>query len=169
MPIEIKEITSKDAPSYKSFFMQGLLQDEESFRISPNDEKDSPFPTKDTPDSFTLGAYEGSQLAGIVSFQREGENREKLRHKGLLFRMYISPAFRGKGIGQALIGALVGRVEKLGDIEQINLTVVADNVVAKRLYEKSGFRSFAREEHAMKWKGKYHAEEQMVLFLKHPD
>jgi RimJ/RimL family protein N-acetyltransferase len=166
MPIEIREIYSSDSLAYKQFLMQGLEQDEGNFRISPNDEKEAPFPTRDKPDSFTLGAFEGKQWAGIVSFQREGENREKLRHKGLLFRMYISPAFRGKGIGQALIGALLNRVKALEDIEQINLTVVAENVVAKKIYEKQGFRSFAREFHAMKWKGKYYTEEQMVLFLR---
>ncbi|QHT66055.1 GNAT family N-acetyltransferase [Rhodocytophaga rosea] len=168
MPIEIKEIHSSDSVAYKQFLLQGLEQDYENFRISPTDEKESPFPTRDKPDSFTLGAFEGNQWAGIVSFQREGENREKLRHKGLLFRMYISPAFRGKGIGQALIAELLNRVRALEDIEQINLTVVADNAVAKKVYEKFGFRSFAREVHAMKWKGKYYTEEQMVLFLRQP-
>jgi RimJ/RimL family protein N-acetyltransferase len=166
MPIEIKEIHAADLIAYKQFLMQGLEQDEQNFRISPGDEKDALFPTKDKPDSFTLGAFEGSQWAGIVSFQREGENREKLRHKGLLFRMYISPGFRGKGIGQALIEELLKRVKALKDIEQINLTVVADNAIAKKVYEKFGFRSFAREFHAMKWKGKYYTEEQMVLFLR---
>jgi RimJ/RimL family protein N-acetyltransferase len=53
----------------------------------------------------------------------------------------------------------------LGDIEQINLTVVAGNRAAGKLYEKFGFVSLAHEKNALKWKGKYFAEEQMVLFL----
>ncbi len=165
MSIKIKEIHSSYLPHYKQFLMQGLEQDSRNFRISPADERDSPFPTKDQPDSFTLGAFEENELAGIVSFQREGENREKLRHKGLLFRMYISPQHRGKGIGKLLIESLLERVKQLEDIEQINLTVVTDNIVAKKLYEKFGFRSFSTEINAMKWKGSYYSEEQLVLFL----
>lgn len=164
--MQIEEIYAKDSAAYKEFFLKGLVEDEANFRVSPDDEKDAPFPTRGTPDSFTLGAYENQTLAGIVSFQREGRDREKLRHKGLLFRMYVHPQFRGKGVGRALIGALLQRVEMLGDVEQINLTVVASNPVAKKLYEQFGFVSFAEEKNALKWKGRYYTEEQMVLFLK---
>jgi len=55
------------------------------FRITPTDDLNAPFPTKDTEDSFTLGAFVGSELARIVSFERDGKDREKLRHKGILF------------------------------------------------------------------------------------
>ena len=164
--MEIKEIYAKDSAAYKAFLLKGLVEDEANFRLSPDDEKDAPFPTLGTPDSFTLGAFADQRLAGVVSFQREGRDREKLRHKGLLFRMYVHPQFRGKGVGRTLIGALLGRVEMLGDVEQINLTVVASNPVAKKLYEQFGFVSFAVEKNALKWKGHYYTEEQMVLFLK---
>ncbi|MBD0259210.1 MAG: GNAT family N-acetyltransferase [Cytophagales bacterium] len=167
--MEVKEIRSKDIAAYKAFFGKGLVEDEANFRISPDDEQEAPFPTLDAPDSFTLGAFEGGRLAGIVSFQREGRDRRKLRHKGLLFRMYVDPQFRGKGVGRALIEALRGRVETLGDVEQINLTVVSNNPVAKKLYEQFGFVSFAVEKNALKWKGRYYTEEQMVLFLSHAD
>ena len=162
----IREIQSTEVLDYKQFLMQGLEQDHQNFRISPSDEMKEPFPTIGTTDSFTLGAFTDNGLAGVVSFQREGQNREKLRHKGLLFRMYISPLFRGQGIGSLLMQALLERVTKLPDIEQINLTVVSNNVVAKKLYEKFGFYSFAKEINALKWKDSYYTEEQMVLFLK---
>jgi GNAT superfamily N-acetyltransferase len=45
--------------------------------------------------------------------------------------MYVDPQFRGKGMAHLLIKALVERVERLEDIEQINLTVVSNNPVAK--------------------------------------
>jgi len=164
--MKVREIYAKDSGAYKAFLLNGLVEDEGNFRISPDDEKDAPFPTLGTPDSFTLGAFKDQQLAGIVSFQREGRDREKLRHKGLLFRMYVHPQFRGEGVGRALVKDLLGRVEMLGDVEQINLTVVASNPVAKKLYEQFGFVSFAVERNALKWKGHYYTEEQMVLFLK---
>ena len=79
--------------------------------------------------------------------------------------MYVSPVHRGKGIAKELIAETIKKVEAVGDIEQINLTVVSDNSTAKSLYEKFGFKSFATEKNAIKHKGKYFTEEQMVLFL----
>ena len=161
--LRIDGIKSAQLVSYKRFLTTGLIDDEENFRISPADEAQSPFPTSDKPDSFTLGAYVEDSLAGVVSFARDGADREKLRHKGILFRMYVAPGFRGLGIGKKLIEELLVRVRQIPDIEQVNLTVIANNATAKALYERFGFRSFAVEEHAIKWKGKYFAEEQMVL------
>lgn len=163
--IEIIEIKSDQLKQYKTFLTIGLVNDEENFRITPNDDLNAPFPTKDKVDSFTLGAYSGNQLAGIVSFARDGGDREKLRHKGVLFRMYVSKDFRGQGIAKKLIETLVERVKQIADIEQINLTVIANNDNAKKLYEKFGFITFGSESNAIKWKDKYFTEDQMALKL----
>ncbi len=164
--LEITEIKSDKVEAYKEFLAIGLRNDEENFRISPIDDLNSPFPTKNNEDSFTLGAYYNGQLAGIVSFARDGQDREKLRHKGILFRMYVSNEYRGKGIAKKLIEALIARVRKIDTIEQINLTVIATNTGAKTLYEKFGFVTFGTETNAIKWKGKYFTEDQMVLRLR---
>lgn len=164
--LKISEIKSDKVEVYKNFLAFGLINDEDNFRITPDDELNSPFPTKDKKDSFTLGAYKNKALAGIVSFTRDGENREKLRHKGILFRMYISKDFRGQGIAKELIKILIDRVKTISDIEQINLTVISNNANAKRLYEGFGFVTFGSEPNAIKWKGKYFTEDQMVLRLK---
>jgi GNAT superfamily N-acetyltransferase len=164
--IKIIEIKSHQLMEYKTFLKIGLLNDEESFRITPLDDANAHFPTLNKADSFTLGAYVDGNLLGVVSFERDGSHREKLRHKGILFRMYVSKDFRGKGIAKQLIEALILRVKQLNDIEQINLTVVANNVNAKKLYQQIGFVTFGTEQNAIKWRGKYFTEEQMVLSLK---
>lgn len=163
--LKILEITSDQLTAYKSFLTIGLINDEENFRITATDDLSTPFPTRDKEDSFTLGAYLNNQLAGVVSFAREGIDREKLRHKGLIFRMYVAKDFRGKGIAKMLLNECIERVKKMNDIEQINLTVIANNENAKALYEKIGFVTFGSEENAIKWKDKYFTEEQMVLKL----
>ncbi len=161
----IAEITSDKIIAYKEFLTNGLLNDEENFRITPEDDLNASFPTLDKEDSFTIGAYFDNILAGVVSFARDGHDREKLRHKGILFRMYVSSGFRGRGIAKKLIEELINRVRKIGTIEQINLTVIASNTNAKMLYEKCGFITFGSETNAIKWKGKYFTENQMVLML----
>lgn len=55
------------------------------------------------------------------------------------FRMYVSAENAGKGIGWKLVEHLLARVKELDDIEQVNLTVVATNENAVRLYTAFGF------------------------------
>ena len=115
-------------------------------------------------DAFTLGAWVAeSQLVGTVSFERE--TRTKLRHKGLLFRMYVRADASGKGIGRRLIQETVERAKAIAGLEQINLTVVASNAKAKHLYASEGFKSFALESCALKMDRAYFDEEQMALRL----
>lgn len=164
--MKIIELTNEHQHGYNAFFTSGLQAHRNCFRISPDDEAREPFPTTGTTDSFTLGLLtDAGTLAGVVSFQREGQTREKLRHKGLLFRMYVSAQHGGKGFGRQLLDDVIRRVREQTDIEQINLTVVASNDSAKRLYEKAGFRSFALECNAIKDGNAYYDEEQMALFL----
>jgi len=163
--IVITELTSIDLAAYKAFLTQGLTSDEEHFRITPTDEEHAGFPTTGSADSFTLGAFIDGTLAGVASFEREGKNREKLRHKGLLFRMYVSPAHRGHGIARRLIEEVITRARHLPDIEQINLTVIAANSTAKHLYTKLGFKTYGTERNAIKWKDRYFDEDLMVLLL----
>ena len=80
--------------------------------------------------------------------------------------MFVSSNFRGHGIGRKLVDEVIKKARSLGSIEQINLTVIADNDNAKKLYTSSGFETFGRERNAIKWKGNYFDEEQMSLFLK---
>jgi RimJ/RimL family protein N-acetyltransferase len=163
--IKIKEISSAQIEEYKMFLAIGLQSDEETLLITPRDNLNAPFPTKDRTDSFTLGAYAKNVLAGVASFARDGEDREKLRHKGILFTMYVSKEFRGHGIARQLLEEIIKRAKAIPGIEQINLIVLTGNLRAKQLYEKFGFEKYGTEQNSIKWKGKYFAEDQMVLRL----
>jgi RimJ/RimL family protein N-acetyltransferase len=165
--MKLIELTEIEPFGYTAFFTEALRVHRDYFRISPADEVQEPFPTQNEPDSFTLGLLtDDDKLAGVVSFQREGQTREKIRHKGLLFRMYVSAEHSGRGYGSQLLTEVIRRVREQTDIEQINLTVVATNNNAKRQYEKLGFRPFGVERNSLKDNGLYYDEEQMVLFLK---
>ena len=163
--IIIKEILSGEIAQYKMFLAAALQSDEESLLITLNENSNAPFPTKDRNDSFTLGAYVENTLAGVVSFIRDGEDREKLRHKGIVSTMYVSKEFRGHGIARELLEELIKRVKTISGIEQIKLIVIASNSKAKQLYEKIGFEKFGTEQNSIKWRGKYFSEDQMVLRL----
>jgi cyclohexyl-isocyanide hydratase len=163
--IQYSEVTANQVSEYNQLILNGLIKDENSFRIAPEDETDMALPTKGTEDNFTLGAFINDELVGVASFRREGENRAKLRHKGLLFRILVDSNHRKNGIASSLIKEVIDRARNLDGIEQINLTVIPTNAHAKKLYEKFGFVTFASEPKAVKWKGNYLTEDQMKLML----
>ncbi len=164
--MKLIELTTSKNLDYQAFILKGLQKHRDCFRISPTDQANETFPTSGLPDSFTLGiVIEANELAGVVSFQREGQTREKIRHKGLIFRMYVAQEYSGQGLGRRLLEETIRRARLLPDMEQINLTVIASNSGAKRQYEKLGFSSFALEKNAIKDGDTYYDEEQMVLFL----
>lgn len=164
--VEIKEIFSTEIEQYRMFLAAGLQTDEENLLITTRENADAPFPTRDRNDSFTLGAYAENILAGIVSFTRDGENREKLRHKGFISTMFVLKQFRGYGVAGKLLEELIQRAKAISGIEQINLIVISTNSGAKRLYEKFGFKKYGAELNSIKWKGEYLSEDLMVLRLK---
>ncbi len=156
-----------DIARYKRFILQGLKEHPAAFRISLADELTESFPTTGSADSFTLGAEDETtgELLGVVSFKRAEANREKLHHKGLLFRMYVDQRAQGQGIGRALIEELLTRVRVLGNVRQINLTVVASNAPARNLYLRLGFVPFSLEQDAVANGSAFLDEESMVLRL----
>ena len=79
--------------------------------------------------------------------------------------MYVSEECRGKGVGRALLGELIGLVQLLPGIEQVALAVSCQNVAAKTLYESLGFEVYGCEKRALKIGGEYVDEELMVLYL----
>ncbi len=53
--------------------------------------------------------------------------------------MYVRAGARGSGLSDALIEAVIDRAVRDG-VEQIKLTVNAENMHAVKLYERHGFR-----------------------------
>lgn len=79
--------------------------------------------------------------------------------------MYVTPAYRGRGVGATLLSAAIDKTRSLTGLRQINLTVTSGNAAAKRLYEKVGFRVFGTEPAGLNLEGNYFNEELMQLLL----
>lgn len=167
MDYQFIDLTDADLIPYQAFLTTGLRDHANAFRLSVGDEAGASFPTRGTANSFTMAATNTTtgRYLGVVSFARDDDIREKLRHKGLLFRMYVSAESAGKGVGRALVQAVIDRARVLPGMEQINLTVVASNERAVRLYASVGFATFSREERAIKYNDQYFDELTMALRL----
>lgn len=86
--------------------------------------------------AVTFGGFVDGVLSGIAVFARS--RSKKTAHTGELGAMYVKAGVRGSGLAGALIGAIVDHATR--DVEQIKLTVNAENARAIRFYERHGFR-----------------------------
>ena len=77
--------------------------------------------------------------------------------------MYVRPGARTGGIGRRLIEAILDVARQ--HVELIQLTVVHDNVRARRLYASLGFVDYGLETNALKQDGRYYDEVLMAKDL----
>lgn len=80
-------------------------------------------------------AVDGDKVIGWCDVRRHSFEVE--RHGGTL-GIGLLPDYRGRGIGRRLIEAAIAAADARG-FERIELTVLADNARAIRLYEATGF------------------------------
>src|SRR5450755_108571 len=59
---------------------------------------------------FTLGAFEGNTLIGMVTFIRDTGVKD--RHKGHIYGVYVTPSHRGEGLGKRLIATVLEMVKR---------------------------------------------------------
>ncbi len=109
-----------------------------------------------------FGAWDGGGLAGMAGLWREGA--EKRRHRGGLWGMYVRPAWRGRGVGAALVHHVLEHAAAAG-LEQVHLAVAVDNLPARALYDCLGFLACGIEPRALKIGERYVDELLMVRRL----
>ncbi|MEH7235553.1 GNAT family N-acetyltransferase [Bacillus sp. JJ1562] len=165
----IRKLIPEDAEGYWKLRLKALTTDPESFLVTYEEAIMKENPIEDYKKSFqsqellTLGAFEEENLVGMVTLIRE--TRQKIRHKANIVAMYVDNQKRGRGIANDLLNEAIKVAKNMPDIEQLYLTVDAENTPAKELYKKLGFQKFSVEVKAIKFNGQYRDEEHMVLFL----
>lgn len=87
-------------------------------------------------------ARHGSEVVGGMSMNVPPKKR--LAH-AVELGMGLSPAWRGRGLGTAMMGVVLDWARANPAIEKVCLGVIPDNVHAMRLYRKFGFVEEARQ------------------------
>jgi len=168
--MEIRVLTSSDAERYWVLRLEALQQNPEAFATSYEEAVMRENPIDQTARNFsaegnyTFGAFENAELIGVVTLLLEKSN--KLKHRANIFAMYVTPKKQRLGVGYALLTEAINMAKTIGHIEKINLSVVASNEKAKKLYMKLGFKVYGYEENALKVNGGSYDDEHMVLHLK---
>lgn len=84
---------------------------------------------------------------------------QKLKHT-CLFSVIVESSMRGKGVGSALISALMKHAKEKFGIEILHLEVYENNP-AKKLYQRLGFTEFGCQSHFIKEQGEYRGKTYM--------
>lgn len=78
-----------------------------------------------------FGAYEADMLIGVILAGNDGR-------RGFIYHTAVSPEYRGKGVGTALVNAALEALGRLG-ITKTALVVFGKNEVGNAFWEKQGF------------------------------
>jgi ribosomal protein S18 acetylase RimI-like enzyme len=109
----------------------------------------------------SLAYREGGAISGIAVYAQSSP--AKMRHRANLFSMYVRMHACGKGVGAALVQAVLE--EARGKALQVHCTVVTSNDRARRLYERHGFTIYGTEPRALKVGDRFYDEHLMVRRL----
>lgn len=162
-PIEVRRLSPDEAPLYREIRLEGLGQDPDAFSSTLENERIQPlsFFAERLAGAVVFGAFQGSELLGVAGFFVQVGLKHA--HKGTLWGMYVRPAARGAGVGRRLVEAVIDYARPR--VELIQLSVIAENPAARRLYARLGFEEYGVEKRAAKYQGRYHDDVLMAKML----
>lgn len=164
--IHYRHLQPSDADSYCAVRLECLAIFPDNFGSNSQDEakiviqKFQRF-LQSSPAGFIFGAFDDDKLIGILGFLQA--DRRKTKHRGEIVQMFVHPDYAGQKIGFTLLQKVVEQAFSIADIEQIELSVVANNSTAIKLYEKLGFKTYAIQQNYFKDGDRYWHQQFMQL------
>jgi len=162
--LKVRRLEASDVADYRELRLEGMKAHPESFGASWESEAEKPISWwAERLETATVfgGWVNDSPLVGVAGLAVY--DTPKMRHKGVLWGMYVRPGARGTGLAAALVQQVVAHARTL--VEQVCLTVAASNVAARRLYGAAGFEEYGLERRGLKVGSEYYDQVLMVLPL----
>jgi RimJ/RimL family protein N-acetyltransferase len=154
MSLVVRPLTPDDYEELRAIRLEALRDNPASFAADADQEacysKEEWLARLATAVSF--GGFVDGRLCGLVVYSRP--KSPKLAHTADLGAMYVRDQARGTGLADAMIEALIGHATT--EVEQIKLTVNAENARAIKFYERHGFRAIGRIPRSLNIAGRYY-------------
>lgn len=163
--MHLRRLEPLDAALYRAFRLRGLRDHPDAFTSSFEEESRRPLADAEkrlsgASRACLWGAFDGGQLAGVFGFEREA--RLKNCHKATLIGLFVAPEFSARGIGRALVEAVMQGAREAG-IALLVLTVTEGNARARALYARAGFQTIGIEPDAIRVAGASFGKEHMFF------
>ena len=168
--LTLRELQMSDLDAYKALRDHALAHNDEAFTSDAATEAQRTSQSyaarlgNDQTRAFTFGAFRRDRLVGAVTCDHDA--RIKVQHIGHVTGMMVHADEQGRGVGRALIDALIERAGADAELHQLTLNVTAGNKVAERLYERSGFMRYGTLPRAIRVGGTFLDKHHMLLKLK---
>lgn len=161
--LAVRPLTADDYEALREIRLEALRLHPEAFAADPAQEAAMPKAEwlARLASAVSFGGFADGALAGIAVFSRS--SRPKLAHTGDLGATYVRDSARGSGLADRLMEALLSHAA--GEVEQIKLTVNAENARAVKFYERHGFRTIGRIPNSLRVAGRSYDELLMLRTL----
>lgn len=157
-----RRLTTADAEAFRDIRLEGLQRYPASFGAAYDDERKQPLEWFGAriADHAVFGGFSGDgALAGVAGLLVPPG--AKMKHKGVLWGMYVRPGAHGTGLARALLDCVLKHGRDI--VDEIKLEVAPDNLAALGLYRAAGFVEYAREPRALRIDGIDHDSLFMTL------
>ena len=128
----VERLSPSHAADYRALMLEAYTAHPDAFTSSPAERAALPLAWWETrlsagpaPKELVLGAFDAGELVGVVGLSFE--QREKVRHKAVLFGTYVHPRFREQGGGRQLVLAALEYARTRPGLKVVQLTVTEGN------------------------------------------
>ena len=170
--MHIRLLGPEDAAAYQALRLEGLQAHPAAFSASYEGEsKRSPEQVaarlSASPEALVsvFGAFIDGGLYGVTVLERTAA--EKLAHNAWVCGVYVTASARQRGVGGALLDAVIAYARGLPHLRHLKLSVNAANMAAIALYRSRGFTAYGLEREFLCVEGVYHDEEFYGLRIGH--
>lgn len=152
----VRRLGPEDAASLRPLRLRALREEPHAFLMSEAEQ------AQDSVEVFaerlaqpadrasTIGAFVDGELVAMAGVVRMA--REKIRHRAMIWGVYVAPEHRGQGLGRAVVAACVDAARVMG-VEIVALSVEATNAPAIATYRALGFAPWGHEPDAYRVHG----------------
>lgn len=159
----IRVLTPADAAEFRRIRLDALQRHPEAFGASHAEaaQHDEVFYATMLELGIVFAAMRDGRLVGTAAFSIQ--KGEKARHKGLMWAVYVDPAHRGRRLGEQLVRAVVDHARTR--VRVLQCSVVTQNLAARDMYLRLGFRRYGTEHRALCVNGRFLDEDMLEILF----
>jgi len=152
--IRVARLPPKRWEAYKALRLEALRTDPPAFGSSVEEEsRFSEDVWRERIKNVIFALSDGTPV-GLLSCVYN--NRTKTKHIVNIYSVYVTPGYRGQGIGHMLLDRALAEIRKKRRIIKAALSVNAQMRPAVGLYNKAGFVEVGRARNELKVAGRYY-------------